>query len=169
MIEPGFSYPFLTSGKYPHDENQLAVKSLSVNKYCSAKTFVSTKINYMETSIQHVYAPSYGKTAAKESVWKKFIDWSNRQEENRFGWTAFSIIGHGCAFTIMTVATILLTGNHFIFWPFAIAAMTIPLIANLSALPTKITIPILFFSVLLDLVIIGLCIANGFDTAASYR
>ncbi|MCY7312016.1 MAG: hypothetical protein LH619_14665, partial [Chitinophagaceae bacterium] len=77
--------------------------------------------------------------------------------------------GHGCFFTIVTVATILLTGNNFIFWPFAIAAMTIPLIVNLAALPTKITIPVLFFSVLVDLMIIALCISNGFDLAASYR
>jgi hypothetical protein len=169
MIERRFSCPFSTNSKYPHDENQLVVKSRSAIKRCPNKTFVSTKINYMETSIQHAYAPSYSQTVAKESVWKKFIDWSDRQEENRFGWTAFTIVGHGFAFTIMTVATILLTGNHFIFWPFAIASMTIPLIVNLAALPTKITIPVLFFSVLMDLVIIGLCLANGFDLAASYR
>jgi len=123
----------------------------------------------METSIQHAYSPSYSKINAKRSLWKKFIDWSDRQEENRFGWTAFSIAGHGCAFTIVTVAIILSTGNNFVFWPFAIAAMAIPLIANLAALPTKITIPILFFSVLMDLVIIGLCLVNGFDLAATYR
>jgi len=123
----------------------------------------------METSIQHVYTPAYRKSVSKTSVWKRFITWADGQEENCFGWVAFSIAGHGCAFTIMTVATILLTGNHFIFWPFAIAAMTIPLVLNLAALPTKITIPVLFFSVLMDLVIVGLCLTNGFDMAASFR
>jgi len=123
----------------------------------------------METSIQHAYAPSYSKAAAKKTLWEKFINWADSQEENRFGWTAFTLAGHGCFFTIVTVATILLTGNNFIFWPFAIAAMTIPLIVNLAALQTKITIPVLFFSVLVDLVIIALCISNGFELAASYR
>jgi hypothetical protein len=123
----------------------------------------------METSIQHAYSPSYNKPVSKIAAWKRFITWADRQEENRFGWVAFSIAGHGCAFTIITVATILLTGNNFIFWPLAIAAMAIPLVANLAALPTKITIPILFFSVLMDLVIIAICLTNGLDMAASYR
>ena len=100
----------------------------------------------METTIKHVYAATNTSTLAKVSLWSKFINWTDKQEENRFGWTAFAIAGHGCVFTIITVATILLTGNNFIFWPFAIGAMTTCLIVNLAALPTKITIPVLFFS-----------------------
>lgn len=123
----------------------------------------------METTIKHVYAPISAKQNSRTSLWKQFINWADQQEENRFGWTAVSIAGHGCVFTIITVAMILFTGNNFIFWPFAIGAMTICLVANLAALPTKITIPILFFSVLIDLVIIGICLTNGFDLAASYR
>jgi len=123
----------------------------------------------MESTVQHVFQPAYSRSAAKTSLWKRFINWSTQQEEQRLGWVAFSIFGHGCVFTIFTVATILLTGNHFIFWPFAIAAMAIPLVANLAALPTKFTIPILFFSVLIDVVIIALSLMNGFDIAASYR
>jgi hypothetical protein len=38
--------------------------------------------------------------------------------------------------------------------------MTMCVIVNLAALPTKITIPVLFFSLLIDVVIIGMCIAN---------
>ena len=123
----------------------------------------------METSIQHAYSPSYSIPAAKTSLWKKFINWADSQEEHRFGWAAFAIMGHGSVFTIITVITILFTGNHFIFWPFAMAAMAACLIVNLAALPTKITIPVLFFSVLVDLVIIGICLTNGFDLAAGYR
>lgn len=131
--------------------------------------FALTKTKDMETSIQHAYSPSYSIPAAKTSLWKKFINWADSQEENRFGWTAFSIIGHGCVFTVITVGIILATGNNFIFWPFAIAAMSACLIVNLAALPTKITIPVLFFSVLLDLIIIALCLTNGVDLSASYR
>lgn len=123
----------------------------------------------MDTSVQHGYSPVYTKTSSKESLWKKCINWADGQEEHRFGWTAFAIAGHGCVFTIITVAIILSTGNNFIFWPFAIAAMAACLIVNLAALPTKITIPVLFFSVLADLLIIGICLTNGFDISASYR
>lgn len=123
----------------------------------------------METSIQHAYMPSYSKRVASVSLWKQFINWADGQQKNSFGWTALAIMGHGCVFTIFTVAIILLTGNHFIFWPFAIGAMTMALVSNLAAMPTKITIPIFFFSLLIDLVIIALCLMNGFDMAAAYR
>lgn len=123
----------------------------------------------MQTVIQHNYSHSRSRSTEKNSLWSRFISWSEKQEENRFGWTAFAIAGHGCVFTIFTVIMILLTGNNFIFWPFAIGAMALCLIVNLAALPTKITIPVLFFSLLVDLTIIAICLSNGFDVAASYR
>jgi len=123
----------------------------------------------MDSSVQHGYSQAYGKSSSKKSLWEKFIHWADGQEENRFGWTAFSIIGHGCVFTVITVAIILATGNNFIFWPFAIVAMAACLIVNLAALPTKITIPVLLFSVLLDLIIVAICLTNGVDLSASYR
>jgi hypothetical protein len=39
-------------------------------------------------------------------------------------------------------------------WPIAIAAMAASLITNLAALPTRITIPTLFISVLIDVAIV---------------
>ena len=74
----------------------------------------------METTIQQSYAPSISQSNTKMSLWKRFISWAEGQEENRFGWTAFAIAGHGCVFTIITVAVVLATGNNFIFWPIAI-------------------------------------------------
>ncbi len=123
----------------------------------------------MGITIQKTFTPSFQKQKISTSWWNRFIAWSDKQEENRFGWAAFAIAGHGCVFTIITVAMILFTGNNFIFWPFAIGAMAVCLISNLAAMPTRITIPVLFFSVLIDLVIIALCLMNGFDMAASYR
>jgi hypothetical protein len=123
----------------------------------------------MQTTIQHSYAPAYLETAKRTSLWKRFIGWCEGQEENRFGWTAFTIAGHGCVFTILTVVAVLFSGNHFIFWPFVIGAMAVPLVVNLAAMPTRITIPVLFLSVLVDLVIIAIAIVNGFDMSPSYR
>jgi len=114
----------------------------------------------METTIQQAFTPAFTQTIVKKNLWKRFITWANGQEENRFGWTAFAIAGHGCVFTVITVAVILATGNNFIFWPFAIGAMAASLITNLAALPTKIIIPTLFITVLIDIAIIAACLIS---------
>lgn len=104
---------------------------------------------------------------ARPSLWKKFINWCDSQEKYRFGWLATALTLHGCVLTILTMFAVVLAGNHFIFWPFVIGAMGITLIVNLAAMPTKITIPVFFFSVLVDLTIIVSCIAIGFDASGT--
>lgn len=123
----------------------------------------------MQSTIHHSYTHSYNRVENRTSLWKKFIIWADKQEEYRFGWTAFAIAGHGCVFTILTSLAILFSGNHFIFWPFAIVAMAACVVVNLAAMPTKITIPVFFFSLLIDLAIITICLANGLSMEASYR
>jgi len=123
----------------------------------------------MQTILQKTHYPIYNRQVSTASLWKKFIGWTNKQEKNRMLWTAIAIAGHGCIFTILTTLAILFTGNHFIFWPFAIGAMSVTVVVNLSALPTRITIPVFFLSLIIDAVIIAMCIANGFDIAATYR
>src|SRR6187402_853461 len=119
----------------------------------------------METTIKHVYALQQNDT--KASAWKKFINWCISQEQYRLGWLAAAITLHGCVLTIFTMFAVVLAGNHFIFWPFIIGGMGITLIVNLAAMPTKITIPVFFFSVLVDLLIIISCIAIGFDAGST--
>lgn len=119
----------------------------------------------METTVRNVYSHSI--ETSKASVWKKFISWCNGQEKYRFGWLAAALTLHGCILTILTMFAVILAGNHFIFWPFVIGAMGITLIVNLAAMPTKITIPVFFFSVLVDLIIIISCIAIGFDASGT--
>jgi hypothetical protein len=118
----------------------------------------------METTVKHLYYPMQ---AAKRSVWKKFIHWCEGQEQYRLGWLGAALTLHGCILTIMTMFAVILSGNHFIFWPFIIAAMGAPLVVNLAAMPTKITIPVFFFSVLIDLVIIISCILIGFNASGT--
>ena len=122
----------------------------------------------MQTIIHQSYQPTYQKSRTEKSLWHRFIQWADRQEEYRFGWSAAIIAGHGCIFSVITAMAILFTGNHFIFWPFTIAAMAMCLISNLAAMPTKITIPIFFFSLLIDLTIIAICLANGLNIEATY-
>ena len=119
----------------------------------------------METTIQHVYTHQQDET--KVPVWTKFVAWCNTQEQYRLGWLAAAITLHGCVLTIFTMFAVVLAGNHFIFWPFIIGGMGITLVVNLAALPTKITIPVFLFSVLVDLAIIISCIAIGFDTSGT--
>lgn len=121
----------------------------------------------METTVKHLYAHPLADTSRKISAWKKFITWCDSQEKYRLGWLAVGLGLHGCVLTIFTMFAVILAGNHFIFWPFVIGAMGITLIANLAALPTKITIPVFFLSVIIDLVIIASCIAIGFDASGT--
>ena len=120
----------------------------------------------METTVRHLFAHTADVTA-KVSLWKKFLDWCDSQEKNRLGWLAAAITIHGCILTILTMFAVILAGNHFIFWPFVIGGMGITLIVNLAAMPTKITIPVFFFSVLVDVLIIISCIAIGFNISGT--
>ena len=106
------------------------------------------------STIQTTYNPQYYTATAKVSVFKKFIDWCKSQEEKRFGWMAAMITLHGCVLAPVTLAFVFLGGNLMLFWGFVIGSMAMTLISNLAAMPTKFTIPIFFFSVLLDVFVI---------------
>ena len=122
----------------------------------------------MALTLHKIFTPSYSHKETKRSLWKRFITWADHQEEYRLGWSAAAVTGHGCILTIITVMAILLAGNPFIMWPFAIGAMAACLIVNLAALPTKITIPVFFLSILVDLAIIGTCIGIGLNWSAMF-
>lgn len=104
----------------------------------------------------------------RHSLIGQFITWCKSQEKYQFGWVAVIIISHGCVITPITLFAVILSGNNFFFWGMAIAAMGMSLVSNLAAMPTKITIPIYFFSLAIDLAIFISCIFNGFDIAATY-
>jgi len=120
----------------------------------------------METTVKHLYAHPLT-TTSKLSLWKKFITWCDGQEKYRLGWLAAALSLHGCVLTILTMFAVVLAGNHFIFWPFTIAAMTMTLLVNLAAMPTRITIPVFFLSVVIDLMIIISCVMIGFDASGT--
>jgi hypothetical protein len=86
--------------------------------------------------------------------------WCENEQENRLLWVALALAGHACFITPLTVSIVMLTGNSMLSWSFAIAAIGVALMTNLAALPTKITIPAFFLSILLDLgiIITSLCV-----------
>ena len=110
----------------------------------------------MKATAQLVY-PSIlreNSTTVSNNLWKKFIDYSEKQQFNRLLWLAIGLAGHGTFFTILTLAVVILTGNLFSLFAIACFAMVAVVIVNLAALPTKITIPVLALSVLADLAVI---------------
>jgi hypothetical protein len=92
---------------------------------------------------QHTYSTA-------KSLWKQFIQFSDRQEYNRLAWVVLGILGHGTIFTIAALATVTLLGNIFILYIIACCAMVLVVAVNLAALPTKYTVPVFFLSLLID-------------------
>jgi hypothetical protein len=91
---------------------------------------------------------------AKAGIWERFIAFADRQQDKRLLWAAISILGHGTIFTIGTIATVILLGNVLPLLAIACFTMTMVVVVNLAALPTKYIIPIFFLSLLIDLGVI---------------
>jgi len=63
---------------------------------------------------------------------------------------------------------VLLAGTNFTLFMMTIVAMGISLVTNLAAMSTRITIPLFLLSVLIDLLVIGIALAHGFDITSTY-
>lgn len=87
-------------------------------------------------------------------IWSRFIEFAENQQFNRLMWLAFGVLGHGTVFTIATMAVVLMTGAVFPLLAITCFSMVAVLIVNLAAMPTKITIPVLALSLLVDLAVI---------------
>jgi hypothetical protein len=122
----------------------------------------------METITNPTIAAAYTERIATPSLWTRFIQWSNDQEQYRFGWTAGVLAGHGCIITPITLFAIILSGSNLVFFIAAIIAMMASLVTNLAAMPTKYTIPTFFISIVIDLIIIVSCVVIGFDITETY-
>jgi hypothetical protein len=101
----------------------------------------------------------------QDSLWKRFLTWCDLEQPNRFMWMALGLVGHASFITVITILVITYSGNHFIYWPFTIAAMMACLVVNIAGQPTKVTLPVFFISIIIDAAIIVLCAANGFHTS----
>ena len=106
-------------------------------------------------TIQNIYSPANLVVAEKQSVLSKFFAWCNSQEKYRFGWVAAILAIHGCVLAPVTVLIIAFGGNSMISWGMLIGGIAISLIVNLAAMPTKITIPVFFLSILIDIAVIA--------------
>ncbi|MDP4261473.1 MAG: hypothetical protein Q8941_02970 [Bacteroidota bacterium] len=110
----------------------------------------------MQAIVKQMYGPQSPDWSAKQkSLLGGFIDWCERQEKNRFLWLASGLAGHGCFLTPITLLAVMIAGNSMFLWALVISAMGMAVVTNLSALPTRITIPALFLSILIDLAVIA--------------
>jgi hypothetical protein len=103
------------------------------------------------------------------SVWKRFIGWCDKQQDNSLGWLAASFLVHGCIFVPMTITVIAMSGNNFVFVALALFSMIIAVVVNLATLPTKISLPVFFSTLLLDILLIALCLLHGVDVNNMFR
>lgn len=111
----------------------------------------------METTLNQTIATSYTASGPQTSIFTRFISWCEAQQFNRVLWIGLALMGHGSIFTPITAMVVLTTNNSLPLFMLAIAAMAMTLVVNLAAQPTKITIPVLLLSILVD---IGIIIAS---------
>ena len=117
----------------------------------------------METTLQSSIVSARINRVERLSIIAKFMNWCIGQEKNRLGWLGGILVVHGCLFTPITLFAIILSGTYFPFYIAALVAMGLAVVTNLAAMPTKFTIPIFFFSLLVDIAIIISCIFMGFN------
>src|SRR5262249_46394075 len=113
------------------------------------------------TSIESGESNSINDGAVKEAIiserkkitnlFKKFKAFSEGQQYNHLGWTAFAIAAQVCVVALITLVAIDFNGNRFALWIPVIVTTFIIEVTNLSAMPTKITIPAFFISVLINI------------------
>jgi hypothetical protein len=127
-----------------------------------------SKIKQMQSAIP-TFSNAHTGSLQQPSLFSRFINWCANQDHNRYGWLGVAIGSHGCVFTPLTMFAIIMSGNHIAFWLLAIIAMMMTLVTNLAALPTKITIPVFLFSILLDIAIIIACATMGFHISGTYQ
>ena len=113
----------------------------------------------MNTVMQHPITTTYRERSSAPSLLTRCITWCKTQEESRLLWLGIILAAHGCILTPITVMVVMFTGNNLYLFVLAIAAMGMTLVTNLAALPTKITIPVFVFSILIDLAIVISCVS----------
>jgi hypothetical protein len=122
----------------------------------------------MATILNQTISSTYENKVGSPSLYSKFLNWTEAQSENRLLWIGIILAGHGCILTPLTVMAVLLAGTNLFLFMLAIAAMGMALVTNLAALPTKITIPVFFLSILIDIIIIITTMVMGFDITSTY-
>jgi len=111
---------------------------------------MSTSYQLKRWTFQHIQNPYL-----QESLLNKFFRWADEQQFQRLFWLGFTFMFHSCVLTPITVMAGLASGSGFWVVIGAVLSISIVAITSLAALPTRITIPVFFLSVIVDVVLIG--------------
>ncbi|HEX2607244.1 MAG TPA: hypothetical protein VHK91_07690 [Flavisolibacter sp.] len=106
--------------------------------------------------------------ASDSGILTRFMNWCKAQQPNRLLWLGIALSAHGCILTPLTVMTVLLAGTHIWMVVTALVAMGMALVTNLAALPTRITIPVFFLSVLMDVALVVMALAEGLQLSNTF-
>lgn len=112
-----------------------------------AKQFVQVKAQ----------AIPYNNAAQTLSLWQRFLQYAEAQQPNRFGWLAFSFFMQGCVLVPITLMIVVMRGNPFELWIPCLVGFVITETTNLAAMPTKVTIPVFWAGVVIDLLVVATC------------
>ena len=94
------------------------------------------------------------------NVFAQFISWCESQESNRFFWLVVSFfVQVGLTLPLTAIFIVFLAGNNLLLWMIIISVNIPVLILNLAAMPTKTTLPFVFFGWLTQIAVILYCIA----------
>ena len=108
----------------------------------------------MSTTISHPISITHERTRPLRSLVIKFLTWSADQQENRLAWQGIGLFVFSCFLTPLSVLIMSLTGANLLFILIVLVAMEVTLVLDLTAMPTKITIPAFFLGVVADITII---------------
>lgn len=124
-------------------------ESFTGGDLCYKKSTIMTH-NSFSPALHHAYV----KPAAHQNIVQRFINWCNAQQQHRLLWMGVILALHGCVLTPVAMLLSLQAGAGNFLFVGVIAAMVVNLVPNLAALPTKITIPVFFLSILVDVLVV---------------
>ena len=86
----------------------------------------------------------------------RFFKWAAGEDEERhIGWVGITVTTMTAIFFPMTMTVVLQNGASFGLIVAAMVSLTMVVITNLAALPSKFTIPFYFLGILIDVVVTG--------------
>ncbi|HEX5152200.1 MAG TPA: hypothetical protein VFW07_12185 [Parafilimonas sp.] len=95
-----------------------------------------------------------------ENLLTRFVNWCAAQESNKFLWLGVTFFAQiGLMLPVAAFSILFIGNNNLLLW-IIICAVNLPtLVLNLAALPTKTTLPFLFFAWLTELLVVVYCIS----------
>ena len=90
----------------------------------------------------------------RKSLFSQLGQWVSDDERNHLVWAGISITAMAVLFLPLTITAILFNGSDFSLIIITMISFALVVITNLSALPTRFTIPAFVAGVLIDLLVI---------------